>query len=96
MSKDNPKIKMLKCHSEHPDCFAREEDKCGLLESYVINNLQRIGGGILCKSRPDGRRFGTKFDGRDCPLYKTIEQAGGSYWDLCLAYPVDPDPEDRK
>lgn len=79
--------KELKCHDEHPDCFARHGVMCSLLESYVMLNPKR----------PLGfeRRYGTKFRG-GCPFYKTAEEAGGSYDELCERYPLPFDPEDRK
>lgn len=77
----------MKCHSNHPECFALNMDgRCELLESYVLNR------GILGTER----RFGTKFKGRDCPFAKGILEAGGTYRYLCDKYPLEPDPEDRK
>lgn len=75
---------LLKCHANHPDCFAYCDEKCKLLESYIQDH--KLDGVIV-------RSYGTKFN-YDCPFHKTIEQAGGTYDELCARYPL-PDEKPK-
>jgi len=64
---------LLKCYEKATNCFARFEGHCQLLESFVDDN------GV--------RHPGNKFD-EGCPFYKSAEEAGGTYQELCKAYPI--------
>jgi len=79
---------LLNCRPKEIDCFAYADGKCKALESYILVNPE-LPLGIE-------RRLGTKFRHELCPFYKTAEEAGGTYDELCKKYPVDADRKDEK
>lgn len=70
--------KLPKCWYENDDCFAYKGGGCALLSSY----FQEVIGKVYIPMT-------TKFKGRkDCPFHKSVEDAGGTYDELCDKYPV--------
>lgn len=78
--------KLMKCYQKTTGCFAEKEGQCQLLESFTKMD-PKLGFPV--------RHYGTHFHGT-CPFYKTAEQAGGTYDELCIKYPIRTEGEERR
>ena len=66
----------LKCWKDHPDCFANEQGLCCVITPIFKDGKKQ-------KHIPQATKFR-----KECPFYKTVKEAGGTYTELCERFEV--------